>query len=62
MCMSTPNIPPPPPPPQEAKQADSMAVRRAQRSRPAGMGTMLTGPSGVSSGSLTTGGTSMLGG
>lgn len=61
MCMSSPNIPPPPPPPQEAKAPDSMAARR--RTRPAGsMSTMLTGPSGVSSGALSTGGTSLLGG
>jgi hypothetical protein len=61
MCMSSPNIPPPPPPPQEAKAPDSMAARR--KTRPAGgMGTMLTGPSGVSSGALSTGGTSLLGG
>lgn len=63
MCMSSPNIPPPPPPPQAAKPADTMAVRRAQRPRGGmGMGTMLTGPSGVASGALNTGGTSMLGG
>jgi hypothetical protein len=38
-----------------------MAARR--KTRPAGgMGTMLTGPSGVSSGALSTGGTSLLGG
>jgi hypothetical protein len=61
MCMSSPNIPPPPPPPQEAKAPDAMAARR--KTRPAGgMGTMLTGPSGVSSGALSTGGTSLLGG
>lgn len=61
MCMSSPSIPPPPPPPQEAKAPDSMAARR--KTRPAGgMGTMLTGPSGVSSGALSTGGTSLLGG
>lgn len=61
MCMSSPNIPPPPPPPQEVKAPDNMAARR--KTRPAGgMGTMLTGPSGVSSGALSTGGTSLLGG
>ena len=61
MCMSSPSIPPPPPPPQEAKAPDTMAARR--KTRPAGgMGTMLTGPSGVSSGALSTGGTSLLGG
>lgn len=61
MCMSSPSVPPPPPPPQEPKAPDSMATRR--RARPAaGMGTMLTGPSGVSAGALNTGGTSLLGG
>lgn len=61
MCMSSPNIPPPPPPPQEAKTPDSMATRR--KTRPAGgIGTMLTGPSGVSAGALSTGSTSLLGG
>lgn len=63
MCMSSPDIPPPPPPPQEAKQPDSMAVRRSQRRAGGmGMGTMLTGPSGVASGALNTGGTTLLGG
>lgn len=63
MCMSTPDIPPPPPPPQEVKQASSMVERR--RSRPQGGmggGTMLTGPSGISSGALNTGGNTLLGG
>jgi hypothetical protein len=63
MCMSSPNIPPPPPPPQEAKPADAMPVRRAARARGGmGMGTMLTGPSGVAAGALNTSGTSLLGG
>lgn len=61
VCMSSPKIPPPPPPPQEVKQPDSMAVRRSQR-RAGGMGTMLTGPSGVTAGALNTGSTSLLGG
>lgn len=63
MCMSSPKIPPPPPPPQEVKQPDSMAVRRRQR-QATGMATstMLTGPTGVSPGSYSTGGTSLLGG
>lgn len=60
MCMSTPKVPPPPPPPQEMKQPDSMAARRAKR--PVGMGSLLTGPSGVSAGALNTGGSSLLGG
>lgn len=61
MCMSSPNVPPPPPPPQEPKAPDSMAQRRRQRPT-AGMGTMLTGPAGVASNALNTGGTSLLGG
>ncbi len=61
MCMSTPKMPAPPPPPQEVKPPDSMAQRRARR--PAGMGgTMLTGPSGVTAGSMSTGGSTLLGG
>ena len=63
MCMSKPNIPPPPPPPQEVKQPDSGALRdRAHRNR-SGMagGSLLTGPSGVSQGALTTGKTTLLG-
>lgn len=68
MCKpKTPNIPPPPPPPpppQEAKQADSSALRdRARRNRSGGMagGSLLTGPSGVSQGALTTGRATLLG-
>jgi hypothetical protein len=60
--MSTPSMPPPPPPPQEVKQPDSRAQRRARRTAGMGGGTMLTGPSGVASSSLNTGGTSLLGG
>jgi hypothetical protein len=61
--MSSPNIPSPPPPPQEAKQPDSMAVRRRQR-QGSGMAspTLLTGPGGVPSSGYSTGGTSLLGG
>lgn len=62
MCMS-PDIPPPPPPPQEVKQPDSAALTdRAKRNR-AGIvgGSLLTGPSGVSAGAMTTGKTSLLG-
>jgi hypothetical protein len=39
-----------------------MAQRRARRTAGMGGGTMLTGPSGVASSSLNTGGTSLLGG
>jgi len=60
--MSKPNIPAPPPPPQEVKAPDSLATQRGRR-RPSGMGgTMLTGPTGVASGSLNTGGSTLLGG
>lgn len=63
MCMSSPNIPPPPPPPQETKQPDSAAMTdKAKRNR-AGMvgGSLLTGPSGVATGAMTTARTSLLG-
>jgi hypothetical protein len=63
MCMSSPNIPPPPPPPQEIKQPDSAAMTdKAKRNR-AGMvgGSLLTGPSGVATGAMTTARTSLLG-
>jgi hypothetical protein len=61
--MSSPNIPPPPPPPQEIKQPDSAAMTdKAKRNR-AGMvgGSLLTGPSGVATGAMTTARTSLLG-
>lgn len=62
--MSSPNIPPPPPPPQEVKQPDSANLRDgARRNRTGAMmgGSLLTGPSGVAQGALTTGKTSLLG-
>jgi hypothetical protein len=63
MCMSSPDIPPPPPPPQEVKQPDSAALRDRSRRNRSGMagGSLLTGPSGVSQGALTTGRTTLLG-
>lgn len=64
MCMSSPSIPPPPPPPQEVKQPDSANLNaNARRNRAGGMmgGSLLTGPSGVSQGALTTGRTTLLG-
>jgi hypothetical protein len=64
MCLSKPNIPPPPPPPQEVKQPDSTSMRAsARRNRAGGMtgGSLLTGPSGVPQGALTTGRTTLLG-
>ena len=59
-----PPLPPPPPPPQEVKQPDSGALRdRARRNRAGGMtfGSLLTGPSGIDPGALTTGRTTLLG-
>lgn len=64
MCMSSPDIPPPPPPPQEVKQPDQATMNtNARRNRAGSMmgGSLLTGPSGVAQGALTTGRTSLLG-
>lgn len=64
MCMSKPDIPPPPPPVQEVKPADTAnaATRRTQKRSGMASGSLLTGPSGISSAGLNTGGTSLLGG
>lgn len=63
MCLSKPSIPAPAPPPQDVKQPDTIsAVRSTRKNAGFGGGTMLTGPSGVASGSLTTGGSTLLGG
>lgn len=51
-----------PPALQEAKDPDSMALRRKSRSGNAGGGTLLTSPSGVAPSLLNTGGTTLLGG
>lgn len=65
MCMSSPNIPPPPPPPQEIKQPETQALKdSARRNRTSGAmggGSLLTGPSGIASGALTTGKSTLLG-
>lgn len=65
MCLAkTPDIPPPPPPPQEVKQPDTSQLRdSARRNRAGGMvgGSLLTGPSGIAPGALTTGRTTLLG-
>ena len=64
MCMSSPRIPPPPPPPQEVKQPDSANLTdKAKRNRSGAMagGSLLTGPSGVASGAMTTGKSTLLG-
>lgn len=62
MCMSKPNIPPPPPP-QEVKQPDSAVLRDSARRNRSGMagGSLLTGPSGIAPGALTTGKATLLG-
>lgn len=62
MCMSSPKIPPAGPPPQESKQPESMAGRRNRRPAGGPGGTLLTGPSGIASKMLTTGGNTLLGG
>lgn len=61
MCVSAPKMPAPTPPPQEVKQPDNINARRKVRPM-AGAGTLLTGPSGVASTSLNTGGSTLLGG
>lgn len=62
MC-STPDIPAPPPPPQESKAPDTLSAQRSKRKQGGmGGGTMLTGPTGVASGSLNTAGNTLLGG
>lgn len=67
MCLSKPNIPSPPPPPplpQEIKQPDTSNLRdSARRNRAGGMvgGSLLTGPSGIAPGALTTGKATLLG-
>jgi hypothetical protein len=63
MCMSSPNIPPPPPPTQEVKQPDSANLTdKAKRNRSGIVGgSLLTGPSGVASGAMTTGRSTLLG-
>ena len=62
MC-SAPNIPPPPPPPQEQKQPDTSTLTdKAKRNRAGIMGgSLLTGPSGVTS-AAPTAKTTLLGG
>lgn len=63
MCTSKPSVPAPPPPPQDVKTPDTMSAKRSTR-RAGGMGgsTLLTGPTGVASGALNTGGVTLLGG
>lgn len=53
---------PVPPAVQEAKDPDSMALRRRARTGNAGGPTLLTSPRGVSLNSMNTGGTTLLGG
>lgn len=69
MCLGkAPKMPEPaapPPPPQETKPADINATRRKKSDGPnaaiAG-GTLLTGPSGIATNTVATGGGSLLGG
>lgn len=61
MCMSSPKVPKQQPV-QEAKQPDATTLlRRKQRAGLSG-GTLLTGPSGVTSSALNTGAPTLLGG
>lgn len=53
---------PVPPAAQEAKDPDSIALRRASRNRTPGGGTLLTGVGGIQPGLMNTGGTTLLGG
>jgi hypothetical protein len=61
--MSSPNIPAPAPPPQEVKQPDNANLTdKAKRNRSGIVGgSLLTGPSGVASGAMTTGKSTLLG-
>jgi hypothetical protein len=64
MCGSSPDIPPPPPPPQETKQPEAANVKESARRNRTGLvggGSLLTGPTGISAGSLTTGKATLLG-
>lgn len=54
--------PPTPPLPQEGKLPDTMASRRRSRNAPLQAGTLLTGPSGVTTNALNMGGATLLGG
>ena len=61
MCMSSPDIPEPKPV-QESKPADTLnAASRKRAGMTAGGGTLLTGPSGVLSGSNNLAGGTLLG-
>jgi hypothetical protein len=64
MCMSKPSMPAPPPPVQDVKPADTAnaATRKAQKRTGMASGSLLTGPSGIQTTALNTGGTSLLGG
>ena len=64
MC-SSPDIPPPAPPVQDIKQPETQVLKenaRRNRSGMAGGSSLLTGPSGIASGAVSTGRTSLLGG
>ena len=59
---NAPTVPAIPPPPQNEKDPDTMATRRRNRKVGVGAGTLLTGPSGLTSGALNTAGRTLLGG
>lgn len=58
MCMGS-KVPGPPPAVQEVKEPDTNQLKRK---RPAGVGTVLTGPAGAGPSTMNTGGTTLLGG
>jgi hypothetical protein len=63
--MSSPDIPPPPPPVQDVKQPETQTLKDSARRNRGGMSggsSLLTGPSGIASGAVSTGRTSLLGG
>lgn len=63
MCMSTPDIPDPPPPTQEVKPPGTDSLQRGKRKNATmSGGSLLTGPSGVTSSALNTGAPTLLGG
>lgn len=63
MCTAkTPDIPEPPPPLQAVKQPELNTSARDRKRTVNGGGSLLTGPGGVTSGALTTGATTLLGG
>lgn len=62
MCLGKPSIPSTPPP-QAVKQPDTSSLLRGQQSRAATItgGTLLTSPTGIAPGALSTGAPTLLG-